>query len=106
MTCGLLHTLPSRRASWIRRTSPGLSSTSKISIGRAPVGPFMSGLPPRGNGEKERRPLTERGFYPDAAAVTLDDLLAEREANPGARVRGARVQPLEQPEDVLEVLRI
>src|SRR6266511_1196581 len=46
------------------------------------------------------------GLDPDAAPVALDDLLADGEANPGARVLGAGVQPLEDDEDPVQELRI
>src|ERR1044071_2564595 len=44
--------------------------------------------------------------HPDRSAMALDDLLADREADAGAGVFPHRVQPLEDHEDALEVLRL
>src|SRR5918992_302554 len=43
---------------------------------------------------------------PDASAVALDHLLADRKPNAGTRVFALVVQPLEHHEDALEVLRL
>src|ERR1043165_9905826 len=44
--------------------------------------------------------------HPDAAAVALDDFLADGEPDAGARILAHGVQPLEEHEDALEVLRL
>src|SRR5688572_12018476 len=98
-TIRLLRILPSRNASCVRRTSAGLSSTSRISSG------LLMRPSPLGNGETERRTFSRPRLHPDAAAVALDNLLADREPNPGAAVLFDRVQTLEDDEDPLEVLR-
>src|SRR5688572_10729748 len=43
---------------------------------------------------------------PDASAVALDHLLADRQPDAGSRVLALVVQPLEHHEDALEVLRL
>src|SRR5512133_3873362 len=62
----------------------------------------------RVNGEKdvERAPLARAALHPDAAAVRVDDELAEREAEAGAAdARDRRVlHALELPEDDVVVL--
>src|SRR2546430_1702399 len=103
-TCRLFRTFASRRASCVKRASPGLSSTNRISIGTAPE--VISSLADRGQREKERGALARLRLDPDAAAVALDDLLADREPDPRARVLVLPVQPLENDEDPLEVLRV
>src|SRR5207344_1466513 len=56
--------------------------------------------------EAERRAFARLRFHPDAASVPLRDLLADREADAGAWVLVAPVQPFEGREDPLRVLRI
>src|SRR5258706_2354810 len=46
------------------------------------------------------------GFDPDAAAVAVHHLLADRQADAGARVLALVVQALEHHEDALEVLHL
>ena len=58
-----------------------------------------------GAGEAERRAGRHAGVEPDAAAVVLDDLAAQRQPDPGALVRLLGVQALEDREDALRVLR-
>src|SRR5919198_6218146 len=53
--------------------------------------------------EVERRAAARRRVDPEASAVALDDLLADRQADPGARVLVATVQPLKQVEHTLAV---
>src|SRR5262249_51462177 len=120
----------------VSRTSPGLSSTSKISTGRPSSAVLMTAcllgtvlrcwgvtvlgcwlpiqhLTPQHrntalprNREKERRPLPRLPLDPDAAAVALHDPLADRQADARAGVLGAAVQPLEDEKDPLAVLRL
>ena len=56
-----------------------------------------------GDGEGEGRTLAGFGFHGDAAAVALDDLLADGQADARAGILGPGVQPLEDDEDALEV---
>src|SRR5262249_28629011 len=109
--CRFEYTLPSLSASLVRRTSARLSSTSRISTGGAarvlsPIGfvPLLGKREMEGAaaGGLPLRPGTD----PDAAAVAVDDFLADREADAGARVLALVVQALEHHEDALEVLRL
>src|SRR5207302_2320047 len=102
-TCRLFRTFASRSASRVRRASPGLSSTNRISIGTPPV--FISGLADCGQRERERRALARLGLDPDPAAVTLHDLLADGQPQARAGVFLLPMQALEDDEDPLEVLR-
>ena len=43
-----------------------------------------SGLTPIGSENENVLPLPERALHPDPAAVVLDDLAADRQAQPGA----------------------
>ena len=109
-TCRLLRTLPSFSASLVRRTSPGLSSTSRISTGRPNAlvhgRHAVSCRAAAGSVKRNVVPSPGLGLDPDAPAVALDDLLADRQADAGARVLVAAVQPLEDDEDPLDVLRL
>src|SRR5688572_19133643 len=108
--CMLLRTLLIDSASRVSRASPGLSSTSRISIG------FMAALTSVlfacgrhhhvRDGEEEHRALVRDRLDTDAAAVPLDDLAAEGQSDARALVFLTRVQPLEHLEDPLEVLRL
>src|SRR5262249_38805714 len=62
-------------------------------------------LPFGGEGMKGRA-LAYYGFYPNLAAVSLDNFLADGQADAGAREGAACVQPLEHAEDALEVPRL
>src|SRR5579884_527116 len=118
-----------RSPSRISTTSPGLSSTSRISTGRGSACALMGRKAPnltspkreRGpaslalragrrlttrQGEIKRATLARLGLGPDAAAVALDDLAADGQADAGAGVLLLRVQPLEDDEDALQVLRV
>src|SRR5256714_2794295 len=103
-TCRLLRTRASRNGSRVRRASPGLSSTNRISIGTALE--LISRLPDCGQRERERRAPARLGLDPDPAAVALHDLFADREPDARTRVLVLPVQPLENDEDALEVLGI
>src|SRR5262249_13205569 len=50
--------------------------------------------------------FSEFRFDPDFATVAFHDLLADREANPGARILTLAVQALEGDEDALGILRV
>ena len=56
----------------------------------------------QGQGEKDRRPLARAGGCPDATAMPLDDLAADREAEAGALDRVPGVQASERLEDLLD----
>src|SRR3970040_400423 len=99
--CRLLYTLPSLSASRVRRSSPGLSSTSRISTGLFSPTICRLLLLFR-QGEDESAALTQPGFHPDMPAVALDHLLADGEADAGPRVLALVVQPLAHHEDALE----
>src|SRR2546421_2586470 len=101
-TCRLFRTFASRNASFVSRASPGLSSTSRISMGTGAI----SSLVDCGEREVKRRALLRCGLHPDPAAVTLDNLLADGEPQPRARVLVLPMQALEDDEDPLEVLRV
>src|SRR5690242_16860233 len=57
-------------------------------------------------GEEERASLSRPAVDPDAPAVPVDDLLADRQPDAGAGIFVAIVQALEHEEDALAVLRI
>src|SRR6266478_1242336 len=102
MTVKLLITLASLKTSRVRRASPGLSSTSRISIGLE----FISfSLRPR-NREQKCRALSKLRFHPNSSSVTFYDLSADGQTDAGAGVFLARVKPLEHLKDTLEVLRL
>src|SRR5690606_23413819 len=88
----------------VRRSSPGLSSTSRMSMG--PFLSTMGDLLLLGQREMECGAFAGPRLDPDAAVVALDDLLADGEADPGAGILPLAVQPLEHHEDALEVLRL
>src|SRR3984957_17075882 len=56
--------------------------------------------------EAEPRAAGEGGVEPDLAAEVLNDLAGHGQADAGARVRAPLVQPLEDHEDALSVLRL
>src|SRR3954449_12622976 len=99
-------------ASLVIRTSPSSSSTSSTSTTSSGVGSaigvvllFRCRRDDRER-EAEARSAAVLGVEPDAPAVVLDDLAAHREADPGARVLALAVQPLEDHEDALGVVRL
>src|SRR6185503_4538874 len=59
----------------------------------------------RRQGEKKRRAPARLRFHPDPAAMAFDDFLADRQADAGAGIFLAAVQPLEDQEDALKILR-
>src|SRR6476646_1253920 len=111
-------------------TSPGSSSTSRISIFRsASCCCVIAGPAPCGSGgccggrvivaeghhafllAHRKRPAEHRarghpwcGVEPEPAAMVLDDLLAHRQADAGATVGVPPVQALEDHEDLVLVL--
>src|SRR5881394_390729 len=110
-TLKLSRSRPSRKASRISHTSPGLSSPRSTSIGRRLSGllmvSFLSRLRrSRGKGEEECRATSKLRLHPDATAVPFDDLLADCEPDAGARVLRPCMEPLEELEDPLAVLGI
>ena len=65
-------------------------------MGRTRWSVFVMGLlSPSGMREIEGGALSGFGLHPDAAAVALHDLLADRQADAGAGVLVAAVQALE-----------
>src|SRR5947209_2114816 len=101
-----LSIFPSRNVSVIRRTSPGLSSTSRMSMGRASDGSPMAALLTGREGEVKAAPPARFRFGPDAPAVALDHLFADGQPDARTRVLLAVVQALEDQENALGVLRL
>src|SRR5262249_5648986 len=100
-----LRTLPFFSASMVRRTSPGLSSTSRMSIALG----LMSGIMVCSlcrDGEKEGRALPGLRLDPDPSAVALHDPLADGQADSGSRIVGPAVEALKDQEDAASVLRL
>src|SRR6516225_11195680 len=64
------------------------------------------GLLRHGQGEEEPRAAGEGGVEPDPAVEVLDDLPGHGQADASARVGAPLVQPLEDHEDALGVLRL
>src|SRR5882724_12687417 len=102
MTVRRLRTLPSLKASKVRRASPGLSSTSRISIARE----LIRNLSCSRNCEEECRSASELRLNPDSAAVPVHDSAADGKPYSGACVLLARMQALEHLKYALEVLRL
>src|SRR2546423_860188 len=105
-TWSSLAILASASASFVISTSPGSSSTRRISTGAAKSESVVtSGSIVVGDGEgpAHRRPLGDVGVDPDAAAMEFDDLLAQRQADarPGIELLG--VEPLEDDEHPLGI---
>src|SRR5690606_19569126 len=92
-------------ASRVRRTSPGLSSTSRISTGREMLVALIGCSRSHGDGEKEGGAGSGLGLEPDPTAVALHHLLADRQANPGSRVVGPAVKALEEHENTVGIFR-
>src|SRR4051794_6895355 len=102
-TCSVLATLLCSKASVVSRTSPGSSSTSSTSMGRAPSFIAVSdGKGPVEGGAGVVLAALLAG-QPDTAPVILDDLPAQCEPDAGAGVLVPRVQPLEDQEDPVGV---
>src|SRR5205823_7417210 len=59
-----------------------------------------------GEAEREGGALSRLGLHPDAAAVALHDLLADRQPNARAGILVATMQPLEGDEDALGTRRV
>lgn len=55
------------------------------------------------NCKEELRSMTELGLRPNAAAMPLDDLFADGQAQACAAVRRTTMQALERPEDPVRV---
>src|SRR5271165_4044089 len=77
------------------RTSPSSSSTKSTSTGlrssRLAIGPLVVG---------------DSGIEPDPATEVVDDLAAHGQADAGTRICGPLVQPLEDEENAISVLRL
>src|SRR5262245_51164306 len=100
----LVWTVPCVKASRVSRAAPGLSSTSRISIGRIPRVSASVRLGPIRNGEGKDSASSGFGGHAHLAAMALDDLLTERQSNPGAGILVAAVKTLEHLEDPFVVL--
>src|SRR5580693_7466209 len=87
-------------AAWLRRAARARAGGGDNDFGITGRGGGARGGR-RGQGEVDARPALVGGVQEHLAAVLLDDPLAQREADPGARVRVPPVQPLEDNEDLL-----
>src|SRR5579862_1094699 len=106
----LLRTLLPFNTSWVSRTSPALSSTSKMSTGIGNGCKFILFSPMRlsfrgRHRETKRDSAFRRRLDPNTASVALDDLLANSEADARPGILGVRVKPLKDDEDSVGVLR-
>src|SRR5271166_1059704 len=102
-TCSVLRTFASLSASRVRRTSAGLSSTNRMSIG---LTGFIILVPSFiRNGEMEGGTCSRFRLHPHAAAVPFHNLFADRQANAGARILLTAVQALENNENPVKILR-
>src|SRR5512132_220317 len=90
-------TFPVRRVSAVRRTSPGLSSTSKIWIGL--LSSSICSLRGVRDREAECASSIAGGIDPDPAAQPLHRPLTDRESQPYAGVLPEAVEALEGRED-------
>jgi hypothetical protein len=84
----------------------GLSSTSRISTGSPALRIMALFLWLARDGETERASAARLRLDPDAAAVPVDDLLADREPDAGAGILRLVVQPLEHHEDAVGILGV
>src|SRR4051812_1593683 len=94
-------TLPLFSAVMVSSASSGLSSTSRISISSN----SCIVVAPRKR-EVEGRPLADAAFGPDAAAVTRNDTVNQRESHARSGKLRSVVQTLEDPEELGCVFRI
>src|ERR1035438_3100122 len=103
------------KASLINRTSPGLSSTKRISTGFAIIAsptmlhPDFPGhnsvlLAVSRHAEKKCRSMSGFRLHPDVPSVALHDLLAHGEPDAGAGIFFPTVQALEDVENAFGVL--
>src|ERR1035438_1688333 len=99
-------TFPCSRASWTNSTSPGLSSINRISAGL--VCTLISHSISIGFRDRKAERGSSPGlrFHPELSPMTLDDFLADREPNPGARVFRPGVQALKHLEDAFGMPRV
>lgn len=77
------------RPSLVRRTSPALSSISKISIGRTSAMLCITLRFPHRQRKVKRAALPLSGFHPDAPAMAFDDLLGDSQADAGSALERA-----------------
>src|ERR1035441_3755209 len=111
-------TRPDFRASRVKRTSPALSSTKRISTGPAVLiaSPILlhpsflghdSGLLAGSrNTEEKRRSMSGFGLHPDLASVALYNFFADGEPDASAGKLFGTVQALEEGENALVILRL
>src|SRR4051812_40694336 len=97
-----LATFAPRSASWVRRTSPGLSSTRRIRISSSTGNQLLGRLDVR-HGEMESAAAHRVPVEPDPTADAGDDLVAEGQTDTCPRVFAATVEPLEHEEDAVAV---
>src|ERR1035438_8148601 len=88
------NTLPCCSASWTNSTSHGLSSTNRISAALLCTVVSLFICTAFRDCEAERGSSPGLRFHPELSPVPLDDFLAYREPNPGARVFRPGVQAL------------
>ncbi len=105
--CSVLRTLPSLQRLARQAHVAGVVLHQQDLDRLGPSDPRSCALLPRAPAsvKKNVEPSPGLRLDPDAAAVALDDLLADRQADAGARVLVAAVQALEDHEDALDVLR-
>src|SRR5271165_3281891 len=91
-------------------TSPGSSSTSRTSTSSSPTRSDMRWLlivgGRDGQHEEEFCPVLILSVQPDLPAIVFDDLAAHRKSDTCPRVRSPVMQPLEDHEDAVRVLRL
>src|SRR5271165_274312 len=100
-TCSVFTTFASLSASRVRRTSEGLSSTNRMSIGLTAFILIPSFIR---NGEMEDGTCSRFRLHPHPATVPLHNLLADSQADTRARILLAAMQALENNEDPVKVL--
>src|SRR5208337_568537 len=101
-TWSMLRTFASLRASRVRRTSAGLSSTNKMSIGRTGFIIIPSFIR---NGEMESGTCSRFRLHPHAATMALHNLFADRQANARAGIFLTAMQALKNNENPVKILR-
>src|ERR1700688_4251477 len=98
------------KTSWGRRTSPALSSTSRISTGIGWDSKFILFSPLyfvvfcSRDREAKRGSASRRRLDPNAPAVPFDDFLANGQTDTRAGILGLGMKPLKDHEDAVGVL--
>src|SRR5579862_6549261 len=81
------------------------SRNAALAFSSSSSGAITTCAPSQWQCETEQRALSGHRFHPDAAAIPLDDALANRQADAGSRV-GISMQALENAEDLLGIFRL